>query len=226
MLIGRAEELVGRAEELAVLEKLVDSAASGLSAAVVLRGEAGVGKTALLDHVADRAAGIEVTRLAGLESESHLDFAAIHRLLVPYLDHIADLPPTQAQALRTAIGLSDAAPANSFILGLSVLTILSAVTARRPLLVIVDDAQWLDPESVEILGFVARRLHAEHLGMLFSVREPVAQPLLEGIPAIRVEGLGADDAVELLLRLAPGLVDRQVAERIAATSRGNPLVIV
>lgn len=218
--------LIGRAVEQAALDELVDSVTSGVSAAVVLRGEAGVGKTALLDHVADTATGTEVTRLSGLESEAHLDFAAIHRLLVPYLSAIDDLPPMQAQALRTAIGLSEATPANSFILGLSVLTILSKVTSGHPLLVLVDDAQWLDPESVEILGFVARRLHAEHLGMFFSVREPAAQPLLEGIRTIRVDGLRPADAVELLLSLAPDLVDRQIAQRVAETSRGNPLVIV
>jgi DNA-binding CsgD family transcriptional regulator len=218
--------LVGREKEQTLLDGLVASLPSGLSAALVLRGEAGVGKTALLDHVAATAEGVDVVRLSGLESEAHLDFAAIHRLLVPYLGLLDGLPPTQAQALRTAIGLSDAAPANSFILGLSVLTILSRVTSRRPLLVIVDDAQWLDPESVEILGFVARRLHAEHLGLLFSVREPSSHPLLEGIPAVVVAGLSAGDSVELLLSLAPDLVDRQVAERVAEKSRGNPLVIV
>jgi DNA-binding CsgD family transcriptional regulator len=218
--------LIGRASELEELQALIRSVTSGLSAALVLRGEAGVGKTALLEHVADSTPGLAVRRLSGLESEAHLDFAAIHRLLVPYLAHVDDLPPAQTQALRTAIGLSEATPANSFILGLSVLTILAKVTRDEPLLVIVDDAQWLDPESIEILGFVARRLHAENLGILFSVREPVAEPLLEGIPGLQIEGLSRDEAVDLLLSLAPDLMDRQVAERVAEKSRGNPLVIV
>jgi DNA-binding CsgD family transcriptional regulator len=218
--------LIGRTSELAALDGLVRSVTSGLSAALVLRGEAGVGKTALLDHVAETATDLEIRRVSGLESEAHLDFAAIHRLLIPHLAQVDDLPPTQAQALRTAIGLSDAAPANSFILGLSVLTILSQVARRQPLLIIVDDAQWLDPESVEILGFVARRLHAEQLGMLFSVREPATPPLLEGIAHLQVDGLGEPEAVDLLLSLAPDLLDRQIAKRVAAQSRGNPLVIV
>ena len=218
--------LIGRAHEQSALAQVLASVADGLSAALVLRGEAGVGKTALLDFIASQPAEVTCVHLSGLESETHLGFAAIHRLLVPYLANIDDLPTTQAEALRTAIGLSDAAPANSFILGLSVLTILSAVTRANPMVILVDDAQWLDAESLEILAFVARRLYAERLGMVFSVREPSAQPLLEGVTSLQVGGLAKDDAVQLLMDLAPGVVDRQVADRIADRSQGNPLVLV
>src|SRR4051794_25567913 len=133
--------LTGRSQEQAALLRLVDSVKAGMSAALVLRGEGGVGKTALLNFLlesADSAEGVRVVQVPGLESETRLDFAAIHRLLVPFLDEVATLPPVQASALQTALGLSDTAPANSFLLGLSVLTILSNVTRDLPLLVVVD----------------------------------------------------------------------------------------
>ncbi|UQX87104.1 LuxR C-terminal-related transcriptional regulator [Jatrophihabitans telluris] len=218
--------LVGRSREQEALRNVVLSLGQGLSAALVLRGEAGIGKTALLDDVVEMAADVDVVRLAGLESEAHLEFAAMHRLLIPHLSGVDALPPTQAQALRTAIGLAADVPANSFLLGLSVLTLLANSTPTKPLLIVIDDAQWLDAESVEILGFVARRLFAESIGMIFSVREPADQQLLEGIPTIHVGGLSRSDASDLLLTLAPEHVDRQVSDRVAIRSRGNPLVII
>lgn len=217
--------LVGRGLEQAELRALVDRLRSGDSVALVLRGEPGIGKTALLDHVARSALGVRVRGLAGLESESHLGFGAIHRLLIPHLSEIEGLPAMQSQALRTAIGLSSGPPANAFLLGLGVLTLLEQAARDEPLLLVIDDAHWLDAESLEILGFVARRLYAERVGLLFAVREPVSEPVLEGVPSFHLAGLTPTESIDLLMRIASDQVDRQVAERVAAKARGNPLLI-
>jgi DNA-binding CsgD family transcriptional regulator len=197
-----------------------------MSTAIVLQGEAGVGKTALLDYVAESASPtLDVRRLNGLEAETHLGFAALHRLLMPYFGHIDGLPPAQSEALRTAFGLTDAQPVSSFLLGLAVLNLLANATRDQPVVWIIDDVQWLDAESIEILAFTARRVYAEQIGFFFAVREPSPFPVLEGIPAIQVAGLPVPEAADLLLSLAPGAVDRQVATRVAANSHGNPLLI-
>ncbi len=197
-----------------------------MSTAIVLQGEAGVGKTALLDYVAGTASPrLDVKRLSGLETETHLGFAALHRLIMPYIGHIDGLPPAQSESLRTALGLTDASPVSSFLLGLAVLNLLANATRDQPVVWIIDDVQWLDAESVEILAFTARRVYAEQIGFFFAVREPLPFPVLEGIPAIQVTALPLPEAADLLLSLAPGTVDRQVATRVAATSHGNPLLI-
>jgi DNA-binding CsgD family transcriptional regulator len=217
---------VGRGNERAALRSLLESVEQGMSSAIVLRGEVGIGKTALLDYAAATASpGLDVKRLDGLESEAHLGFAALHRLLIPYHAHIDRLPPAQAQALQTALGLTDGRPVSAFLLGLAVLSLLADVTHDRPAVWIVDDAQWLDAESLEILAFAARRVYAEQIGFFFGVRDPSPHPVLEGIPVITVNGLADGEAADLLVSLAPGMVDRQVAERVAVKSHGNPLVI-
>jgi DNA-binding CsgD family transcriptional regulator len=218
--------LVGRTHAQSALLTLLESVSGGMSSVIVVRGEAGVGKTALLRYVTNAApASVTVRQLAGLESETHLGFAAIHRLVAPYIGQIEALPDVQAQSLRTALGLAAGPPPSAFLLGLAVLSLLAEVTEAGPLVVIIDDAQWLDAESLHILGFVARRVFAEPLGLFFGVREPLAEPVLEGIPVIEVGGLITEDATDLVLALTEGRVDREVARRIAVKSTGNPLVI-
>jgi len=219
-------DLFGRADTQSTLLTLLESVAGGMSCAIVVRGEAGVGKSALLSYVANAApVSVELRQLAGLESETPLGFAAIHRLIVPYLGRIEVLPDAQAQSLRTALGLAAGPPPSTFMLGLAVLSLLAEVTEAGPLVLVIDDAQWLDAESLQILSFVARRVHAEALGLFFGVREPLAEPLLEGIADIELAGLGTGDATDLVLALTEGRVDREVARRIAVKSTGNPLVI-
>ena len=218
--------MLGRLEECAVLDAALQSLHDGMSVSLVLRGPPGVGKSALLDHIARSATDVACTTLAGVEAESHLAFVALHRLAVPYLDGVSALPATQREALEAALGLSEAPPASMFLVGLAMLSLLTEAARHRPLLRLVDDAQWLDPESIGALAFVARRLHAEGVGLIFAVRDPPGTPHFDGIPTLVVPGLGPDAAVELLLRVAQGHADRRVADRTARFAEGNPLVLV
>jgi len=218
--------LRGRQDECEALTGLVTSAQSGRSQVLVLRGEAGIGKTALLEFLVDRARGCRVGRVAGVESELELAYAGLHQLCSPYLNRIDNLPTPQRDALGTAFGLRPGSAPDRFLLGLAVLTLLSDVAEEQPLICVVDDAQWLDQASAQTLEFVARRLAAEPVGLVFAVRETDEEPKLAGLPELRVRGLHIDDAAALLESAVPGTLDSLVRDRILAESQGNPLALL
>src|ERR1700730_2114915 len=190
--------LVDRSAEHELLSGLVARAAEGLSGTLVLRGEPGVGKTALLDDMAATATsrGMRTARLAGVEPETHLGYAALHRFLLLFPNQLERLPGPQRQALRSTFGLVAGPPADRFLVALGAVTLLGDVASQAPLLCLVDDAQWIDPESAVALGFVARRLHAERVVLVFADRAPSHQPsALSGIPELPIGGLGGRAAV-------------------------------
>ena len=165
--------------------ELVASVRAGPSRALVLRGEAGVGKSALLEYLVRRASGCGIARAAGVESEMELAFAGLHQLCAPFVDRLERLPGPQRDALGTAFGLRDGDAPDRFLVGLAVLSLLSDVAEERPLVCVVDDAQWLDGASAQALAFVARRLGAESVGLVFAVREPAGERHLEGLRGAR-----------------------------------------
>ena len=169
---GRRTALLGRADECALLDALIDTVRRGESRSLVLRGEAGIGKTALLEYLVGSASDLTVVRAVGVESEMELAYASLHQLCAPLLDRLAGLPGPQRQALEIVFGLSAGAPPDRFLVGLAVLSLFSEVAEERPLLCVVDDAQWLDQASALTLAFVARRLLAEPVGIVFAAREP------------------------------------------------------
>jgi predicted ATPase len=201
--------LRGRRSECQALDRLVSGAKAGQSQVLVLRGEAGVGKSALLADAAERAADFTVLRGVGIESESELAYAALHQILRPVLDRIDELPDPQAAALRAAFALTTETVDEKFRVSLGVLGLLSEVAEERPLLVLVDDAQWLDGASVDALVFAARRLDAESLVLLFATREDEASVLVApGLPELRLRPLGSADARTLLAeRLATAVAE-------------------
>ena len=220
--------LVGRPAEREVLGGLLARAAEGYSGALVLRGEPGVGKTALLDETvaAAVATGMQTARLTGVEPETQLGYAGLHRFLLPFADQLERLPAPQREALRSTFGLVAGPSADRFLVALAVLTLLADVASQVPLVCVVDDAQWLDPESLVALGFVARRLYAERVVLLFAVREPDGQlSALAGLPELAVGGLEGPAAMDLLLSLAPGRLSPSVGARIVAGTGGNPLAL-
>jgi DNA-binding CsgD family transcriptional regulator len=217
--------LLGRRRERAALDELVVAVRAGTSRALVLRGEAGVGKSALLDYLAQRATGCAVARAAGVESEMELAFAGLHQLCGPFVDRLERLPGPQRSALGTAFGLSDAAAPDRFLVGLAVLSLLSEVAEERPLVCLVDDAQWLDASSAQALAFVARRLGAESVVLAFAVREPADERHLDGLAELGVHGLDDGDARALLESVVAGPLDERVRDRIVAETRGNPLAL-
>ncbi|MFI9557375.1 AAA family ATPase [Nonomuraea endophytica] len=219
--------LLGRQAECAAIDGVLESAREGQGSVLVVRGETGVGKTALLDYAAARAGAFRVARVAGVESESELMGAGLQRLLGPALIEEAwRLPGPQRDALQTTLGLREGPAADRFLVGLAVLGLLSELAEQRPLLVVIDDAQWLDAVSTQILAFVARRLAADRMAMLFSVREPGGDADLDGLPALPLGGLGDHDARRLLSSVIPGGLDEQVRDRIVAETRGNPLALL
>ncbi len=218
--------LLDRVSERDVLERLVAGVRAGQSRVLVLRGEAGVGKTALLRHLSAAADGCRIARAAGVESEMELPFAGLHALCVPMLGRLKDLPGPQRDALGTAFGLSAGPPPDRFLVGLAVLSLLADVAEEQPLLCIVDDAQWLDRVSAQTLAFVARRLLAERVGLVFALRESGDEQVLEGLPELVIEGLPADEARLLLDATMPGLLDEGVQARILGEAGGNPLALL
>ena len=218
--------LLGRRSECATLDELVAGVRAGLSRALVLRGDAGVGKSALLEYLAQRASGCGIARATGVESEMELAYAGLQQLCAPFLDRLERLPGPQRDALGTAFGLRDGDAPSRFLVGLAVLSLLSDVAEDRPLVCIVDDAQWLDLASVLALAFVGRRLGAESLGLVFAVREPSDERHLEGLPELVVGGLDDRDAHELLASVITGPLDERVRDRIVAETRGNPLALL
>jgi len=220
--------LVGRADECTQIDELLDSIRSGSSGTLVVRGEAGVGKTALLDYAVNRADGFRIVRLTGVESERDLGFAALHRLLFPMLDQIGQLPAVQREALNSALALTAGPPANPYLVGLAVISMTAiAVGADGRALYVVDDAQWVDSESIGALAFWARRLQAARIGVIFGERSDTmtASPV-EGLPVLELEGLASDEARALLVSVAGFELDRDVADRVLAETEGNPLAII
>ena len=216
--------LLGRLPERAALSGLLDGARAGRSGVLVVRGEPGVGKTALLDWAVGSAAGLRVVRVAGVESEMELAFAAVQQLCAPMLDQLAGLPDPQREALGVAFGLETGPAPDRFLVGLAVLSLLSEAAERQPLLCVVDDAQWLDRASALVLAFVARRLLANPVALVVATREPGEE--FRGLPELPVGGLGEGDARELLGSVIPGPLDERVRDRIVAETRGNPLALL
>jgi DNA-binding CsgD family transcriptional regulator len=223
----RTARLRGRRAECVALDRVLEEARAGRSSVLVVRGESGVGKSVLLDYVAERASGCRVARAGAVESEMELPLAGLQQLLgASMLERVENLPAPQRDALRLAFGLSEGPAPDRFLLGLAALSLLSDVAEEQPLVCVVDDVQWLDRESAQVLSFVARRLDAEPVGMVFAVREPSAVQELAGLPDLVVEGLGEHDARALLASGIPGGLDGQVRDRIVAETRGNPLALL
>lgn len=218
--------LVGRRTECELLDRLISAARAGTSDAIVVRGEAGIGKTALLDYLSDHAVGCRIVRSAGIESEVELAFAGLHLLCAPFLDRVERIPTPQAEALATAFGRRVGDPPDRFLVGLAVLSLLSDAGGAQPLVCLVDDAQWLDQASAQVLGFVARRLAVEAVVMIFAMRQPWDDRHLAGVPEVTVGPLRDQDARVLLASAIPGMLDVSVHERIVAEAAGNPLALL
>src|SRR4051794_9266423 len=209
--------LIDREAEQEVLRDLITNARAGMGGALVLRGDAGVGKSTLLQQAIGSAPDLHVLRVLAVESEMALGFAAVHQLVRPLLPALDRLPEPQRRALGICFGLVSGPPADRFLIGLAVLTLLADAGASRPVLCVVDDVQWLDDESADILGFVARRLLADRVAMLFAVRETAERdPRMTWLPELRIAGLSTRDAGELLEAVSGETVDADVSEHIVA----------
>jgi DNA-binding CsgD family transcriptional regulator/tetratricopeptide (TPR) repeat protein len=215
-----------RVSEREALAQLLDAAHHGRSGVVVIRGEPGVGKSALLRYAAQQSSGFRVAHIAGVESEMELPFAGLHQLCAPMVARIDALPPPQQRALRVALGLTSGAPPDRFLVALGALSLLAEVAEEHPLLCLIDDAQWLDGASRQVLGFIARRLLAESVVMVLAVREPSADSELAGLPELLLSGLDVEDARSLLASVLPGRLDERVRDRFIAETRGNPLALL
>ena len=224
MMGAHGGNLQGRGGETAQLDQLVDAVRSGASRALVIHGEPGIGKSALLEHVAQHAVGCQLARGAGVQSEMELPFAALHQLCAPMLEHLEGLPRPQHDALATVFGLTAGTPPDRFVVGLATLGLLSEVAAEQPLLCLIDDHQWLDRESRQVLAFVARRVGAESLGLVFAAR--ALDEELTGLPELLLTGLGESDARALLDAVLPGSLDERVRHQLVTESRGNPLALL
>jgi DNA-binding CsgD family transcriptional regulator len=220
----RVAGLTDRRSERDVLDRLVDAVLGGQSRALVVRGDPGVGKTVLLDYLAGRARGCRMARAGGVQTEMELAFAGLHQLCAPMLDHLDHLPVPQQDALRIAFGRAAGPPPDRFLVGLAVLSLLSEVAGEQPLICLIDDEQWLDRASAQALGFVARRLAADPVGLVFAAREPGAE--LTGLPELEVGGLRESDARALLDSALAGPLDDRVRDQIVAETQGNPLALL
>jgi DNA-binding CsgD family transcriptional regulator len=209
---------------MSVLAGLVAAVRAGESRVLVVRGEPGAGKTALLDYLAGQAAGCRLVRVAGVQSEMEFAFAGLHQLLAPMLDRLERLPVPQREALRMVFGLSPGVAPDRFLVALAVLSLVSEVAAERPLLCVIDDEQWLDQASAQALGFVARRLAAEPVGLVFAARVPGEE--LAGLPELAAEGLAEGDARALLDSALTGPLDARVRDQVVAEAEGNPLALL
>lgn len=222
--------ILGRRGERARIDQLLEGARTGSSGALVVRGEAGIGKSALLQHARDAAAGagFRVENAVGVESESHFAYAGLHQMCAPLLDRLGALPDPQQVALSVAFGLREGTAPERFLVGLATLHLLAEVADEGPLLCVVDDAQWIDDASAQVLAFVARRLEAERMALLFAVRDPSDRDVsvFAGLPELRVVGLGEPDARALLATAIHTPLDDRVRDRIIAEARGNPLALL
>lgn len=218
--------LLGRRNECQVLDDLVAGARAGRSGVLVLRGEAGIGKTELLQYLLEHATGCRTVRVAGVQSEMELSYAGLHQLCAPLLAGLDNLPEPQRDALCTAFGLRGGDAPNQFLVGLATLSLLAEAEGDQPLICVIDDAQWLDRVSAQTLEFVARRLLAESILLVFAVREPTAGDILVGLPELPVTGLTNSDSRKLLASVVTGPLDRRVRDRIVAETHGNPLALL
>src|ERR687894_576875 len=218
--------LRNRLSERAALEDLLRAARDGRSGVLVIRGEAGVGKSALVHHAVDRAAGFRVAHVGAVESEMELPYAGLHQLCAPMLAHLDALPAPQQRALSVALGLASGDAPDRFLVGLGALSLLAEAAEQQPLMCFVDDAQWLDGASRQVLGVVARRLLAEHVALVFAVREPCGGNELAGLPELLLGGLEHEHARALLATVIPGRLDERVRDRIVSETRGNPLALL
>lgn len=218
--------LLGRSGECALLDQLVNGVRSKESQVLVVRGEAGIGKTAMLDYLAERASECRIIRASGNESEVELAFAVLHQICAPLLGRLSRLPDPQRDALSTAFGMKAGVTPDRFLIGLAVLNLLSDASEDQPLICIVDDIQWVDRASAQILTFVARRFLAEPVAMVFALRETGHETLFSGLPTLHLQGLKDHDARKLLELATPGRLDKRVRDRIVADSRGNPLALL
>jgi AAA ATPase domain len=222
---GRGQRLRGRASEVGTFRSLVADVRSGSSRVLVLRGEAGVGKTALLDCVSELASGFRCVEVAGVESDMELAFAGLQQLCAPLLAHLDELPEPQREALNVAFGRGVGPPPDRFLVGLAVLSLMAAAATDQPLLCVIDDTQWLDQVSVQTLGFVARRLLADPVALVFAARTTGDQ-VLAGLPDLVIGGLSDVDARGLLDSVVLGRIDERVRDRIVAETRGIPLALL
>lgn len=222
--------LLGRSAERATVEQVLAGAKKGRSGVLVVGGEAGIGKTALLEHTRDTATttGFRVEWTGGVESETEFAFAGLHQLCAPLLDRLEALPDPQQTALGVAFGLRDGAAPDRFLVALATLNLLAEVAEDRPLLCLVDDAQWLDQTSAQVMAFVARRLYAERIALIFGLRDFSEGELktFAGLPEVRLDGLGETDARMLLAATVGAPLDDEVRDRIVAEARGNPLALL
>ena len=218
--------LRGRRNECEALDRLVPLAQAGRSQVLVLRGEAGVGKSALLAYLSRRASGCQVARAVGVESEMELAYAGLHQLCAPMLEHLDRLPLPQRETLAVAFGLSIGAVPDRFLVGLAVLSLLAEVAEQQPLVWLVDDAQWLDQASAHTLAFVARRLLAEPVVLIFAVRAADEEHALRGLPELAIRGLSDADARAVLMAALHSPLDGAVCDGIVDESRGNPLALL
>ncbi|GAA3680850.1 LuxR family transcriptional regulator [Lentzea roselyniae] len=227
MSVGGAQpELRGRRAECGVLDRLLEDVRSGRSQVLVLRGEAGIGKSALVEYLLERAAGCRITRAVGVESEMELAFAGLHQLCTPLMGRLGHLPEPQREALKVAFGLSTGSAPDRFLVGLAVLSLLADAAVDQPLVCVVDDAQWLDRMSAQMLAFVARRVFAEGVALVFAVRTQTCDDQFTGLRELEVRSLPDGDARALLNSMLLGRVDAHVRERIIAEARGNPLALL
>jgi DNA-binding CsgD family transcriptional regulator len=225
--VGEASgTLLGRRRECAVLDGLLAAARDGQGASLVLRGEPGIGKSALLEHARSSARGFRIISVTGVESETELAFGGLHQLCAPLIDRLDQLPAPQRAALETAFGMSAGSPPDRFLVGLAVLSLVGDAAQDAPVVCLVDDAQWLDQISAQTLAFVARRLVAERVVLVFGERAPARRDSFDRLPTLQVTGLADHDARALLHVVAPGPLDHRIREQILAEARGNPLAIL
>ncbi|MGI5230644.1 ATP-binding protein [Actinoallomurus sp. CA-142502] len=215
-----------RTAELAAVERTLRAAASGQGGALLIRGEAGIGKTELIGRVLDRAEGLRRLRTVGREFDTELPFTALHELCQPLLPYLETLPGPQRAAVEVAFALRDGTTPDRFRLSVAVLGLLSAAAEEQPIVCAVDDAQWLDPASAQVLAFVARRVEHDPVAFLFAVREPGVPALLDGLPELSLTGLGKEDALALLTSRLRTPLDERVRDQIIAEARGNPLALL
>lgn len=223
---GGQKRLLGRADECAALNDVISTARSGTGRALVLRGEAGVGKTALLEYLREQGKGFRSTGVVGVESDMELAFAGLQQLCAPLLAHVDELPGPQREALEVAFGRRAGVPPDRFLVGLAVLSLMAVAASRRPLLCVLDDVQWLDQVSVQTLAFVGRRLVAEPVALVFAARDDGAADALTGLPELVIGNLADAGAGELLDSIVLSRLDEPVRDRILAETRGNPLALL